>query len=250
MKKIITVVGLLCITAASFAFEPASYGATKPGNGSLFGNKSNKERGESNQIKTTKEEYARPGQFALGFRVGAAQNDPETMQEIYDNAFDLGYSEKELTKGYGVFGIEALYEWELAQENAKLGVKAGFEAYSQSKLSLDWGDVKITETTYAFPFTFYYKNDNGIKKWSWFAGAGLTVISSKGELKMAGSPTETESKTKVFPHITAGAEYRFSRVFALGVDVKYNIAAKVKKNEDVLSDRSGIGAAVTGRFYF
>ncbi len=61
---------------------------------------------------------------------------------------------------------------------------------------------------------------------------------------------ESWSKTKVFPHITAGAEYRFSRVFALGVDLKYNIAAKVKKDEAILSDRSGIGAAVTGRFYF
>ena len=60
----------------------------------------------------------------------------------------------------------------------------------------------------------------------------------------------TLSKTKIFPHITAGAEYRFNEVFALGLDVKYNIAAKVKKDDLVLSDRSGIGAALTGRFYF
>lgn len=250
MKKIITVIGLLCITtSAALAFEPTTY-TTKPGNGSLFGNKGNIEKTESAQVKKTRESHGPTGQFGLGLRLGIAQNDPKTMQEVYDKAFSFGYSQKELTKGYGVFGIEALYEWELAQENTKMGIKAGFEGYGQSKLSLDWGDEKLTETTYAFPLTIYFKNDSGVKNWSFLVGAGATIINSEVEYKAAGLGSVSISKTKVFPHITAGAEYRFSQLFALGFDVKYNIAAKVKKDGDVLSDRSGFGAAITGRFYF
>jgi len=61
-------------------------------------------------------------------------------------------------------------------------------------------------------------------------------------------------KNKVFPHIVAGGEYRFTKTFALGLEARYNIGGKAKKNiEDeniVLSNRSGFGAALTGRFYF
>ena len=188
--------------------------------------------------------------WGLGLRFGAAQNDPKDMKETYDEAFDYGYSEKELTKSPAVFGLEALYEWDLSDEVNKIGLKLGVDFYGQNELKLDWGAFKATETTYAFPLTAYYKRDNGIKNLSWFAGAGLTIMRSEIECKDLYSGNENWSKTKVFPHIVAGAEYRFSRLFALGLDVKYNIAAKVKKDEDILSDRSGIGAAITGRFYF
>ena len=189
--------------------------------------------------------------WGLGLRLGAGQNDPKDMQETYDEAFIYGYSEKELTKSPAVFGLEGFYEWALSSdETNKIGVKLGVDIYGQNKLKLDWGDEKYTETSYAFPLTAYYKKDNGIKNLSWFAGAGLTIIRSEIKGEYIYFENESWSKTKVFPHITAGAEYRFSRVFALGVDLKYNIAAKVKKDGGVLSDRSGIGAAVTGRFYF
>ncbi len=244
MKKvIIAVIGLLCV-APLFAYEANSY-MQKPGQGSLFGgNQKTKEE------KIVRETSVRTGQFGIGLRAGIAQNDPKTMKEIYDEAFDLGWSEKELTKGNGVFGLEAFYEWDTAEEANKVGLKVGVDFYGQNKLKLDWGELKATENTHAFPLTFYFKRDNGIKSWSFLVGAGLTIIDSELEVKPVGEPTETYSKTKVFPHVTAGAEYRFNEVFALGLDVKYNIAAKVKKDGDVLSDRSGIGAALTGRFYF
>ena len=239
---------LVIMIVAAFAATPAvaqnSYTA-QPGNSSLFGN---------GQTAKTEKTYNEPGNytghFGLGIRLGAAQNDPKDMKDLYDEAFDYGYSEKELTRSPGVFGLEALYEFDSADEANKVGVKLGLDFYGQNELSLDWGDEKITETTYAIPLTVYYKRDNGIKNWSWFAGAGLTWIHSEIEDKATGYMTETWSKSKVFPHITAGAEYRFSKLFALGLDLKYNIAAKVKKDGGVLSDRSGIGAALTGRFYF
>lgn len=224
--------------AVSSAEAQNSYSAHSD-NGSLFGNQSG---------STVEKSYS--GHWGLGLRLGIAENNPKDIEEIYDHAFDYGYSEKELTKGHGVYGAEVLYEFDLSEETNKFGLKLGVEGYGENELSLDWGDEKLTETTYAIPLTAYYKIDYGIKNWSWFAGAGVTYIRSELEVKQTGYPTETFSKSKVFPHITAGAEYRFSKLFALGLDVKYNIDAKVKKDGDLLSDRSGIGAAITGRFYF
>ena len=234
------VVSLLC-AAPLFAFEPNSY-MPKAGEGSSFGGGQKIEKN-----RTTQEPRVYTGQFGLGVRLGVAQNNPKDMKDAYDEAFDWGYSQKELTRNNGVFGVEVFHEWELEQPTDMLGVRWSYEGYGKNKLSLDWGDEKLEETSYAFPLTVYYKKNNGIKHWSFLAGAGVTLICSELQNKVAGYD---ESKTKVFPHITVGAEYRFTEVFALGLDVKYNIAAKVKKDGDVLSDRSGIGAALTGRFYF
>ena len=186
--------------------------------------------------------------WGVGLRGGFAQNDPKDMKETYDEAFLYGVSSKEMERSYAVFGVEGLYEWALQDQANKLGLKLGLDIYGQNELKLDGSFLKVTETTYAIPLTVYFKRDNGLKNWSWFAGAGLTWIHT--ELEFKGVLSETESKGKIFPHITAGAEYRFSQLFALGLDLKYNIAAKVKKNGDILSDRSGIGGAVTARFYF
>lgn len=180
--------------------------------------------------------------WGVGFRVGAAENDPKDMQDAYDSIV----ANKELDKGYGVFSLEALYEWNLSDEANKIGAKLGLDVYGSNELKTT--GYKAEETTYALPLTVYFKRDNGVQNWSWFAGAGLTFL--RTEVEESGLFNDTTSKSKVFPHITAGAEYRFSRLFALGLDVKYNIAAKVKKNGYVMSDRSGIGAALTGRFYF
>lgn len=181
--------------------------------------------------------------WGLGLKLGAGENDPKTMKEVYDSAV----VSKELDKGYGVFGLEALYEWNLDETN-KIGAKIGWDSYGENKAKFTGlGDVK--ENTYSFPFTVYYKKDNGVKNWSWFAGAGITFIHSKIKATIIGAE-ETDSKNKVFPHVVAGGEYRFNEMFALGLEARYNIAAKVKKDGDVYSDRSGFGGALTGRFYF
>lgn len=180
--------------------------------------------------------------WGLGLRLGAGENDPKDMKDAYDAIV----ADKELDEGYGVFGVEALYEWNLSDETNKIGAKLGLDVYGTNELKVT--GYKAEETTYAVPVTVYFKQDNGVQNWSWFAGAGVTFLRS--EVEESGLINDSESKSKVFPHVTAGAEYRFSRLFALGLDVKYNIGAKVKKDGVVLSDRSGFGAAVTGRFYF
>ncbi len=189
--------------------------------------------------------------WGIGVKLGAGQNDPKDLKNIYDAAI----ANKELDKNPGYFSLEVLHEWALNDEANKLGAKVGWDMYGENKVKAHGGlsNGELKETTYSFPFTVYYKRDNGIKKLSWFGGAGFTIIRTKVEgtgyintIDVNGD----ESKTKVFPHLVAGGEYRFTQVFALGLEARYNFAAKVKKDGAVLSDRSGFGAALTGRFYF
>ena len=180
--------------------------------------------------------------WGLGLRLGAGQNDPKGLKDAYDNTI----GNKELDKNEGVFGLEALYEWNLQDEANKIGAKIGWDTYGENEFKVT--GYKAEETTYAFPVTVYYKRDNGVQNWSWFAGAGVTFL--RTEIEESGLINEKSHKSKVFPHITAGGEYRFTEVFALGLDVKYNIGAKAKKDGVVYSDRSGFSAALTGRFYF
>ena len=175
--------------------------------------------------------------WGLGVKLGGGQNDPKAMKDLH-KAFG-----GDLDKNYGFFGLEAMYEMALDNEADLLGFKVGWDMYGDNELKQ--GLTKITEETYAFPFTLYYKRDNGIENISWFGGAGLTILRTEVE-----QGTQKESKNKVFPHIVIGGEYRFTKVFALGLEARYNFAAKAKKNGLVISDRSGFGAALTGRFYF
>ena len=190
--------------------------------------------------------------WGLGLRLGVGENSPTSLEELYNEAFSYGWTSKELTKGRGVFGLEALYEWDLTDENQKIGARIGIDGYSDTELKLNagWMSATITENTVAFPLTIYYKRDNGIKKWSWMAGVGVTLIRSELELKTNYTGNETTSKSKAFPHLMAGAEYRFSKLFALGLEARCNISAKMKDDGDVVSDRSGLGVLLTGRFYF
>lgn len=175
--------------------------------------------------------------WGVGVKLGAGENDPKSLKADFDT---LG---GELDKNAGYFSLEVLHEWALNDEANKIGAKVGWDMYGENELKQ--GPVTITETTYSFPFTVYYKRDNGVQNLSWFGGAGITILRS--EIEMG---SNDESKTKVFPHIVLGGEYRFTKVFALGLEARYNFAAKVKKDGVVLSDRTGFGAALTGRFYF
>ena len=185
------------------------------------------------------------GGWGLGVKLGVGQNDPKALKDAFDN---LG---GEITKAPGVFVLEGLYEWDLEGETLettgsvnKLGLRFGFDIYGQNKY--ERFAAKVEEDTVAFPISVYYKRDGGIKNVSWYAGAGVTFLSTTLDINTA----EDWDKSKTFPHIMAGAEYRFTKLFALGLDFKYNFGAKVKKNDLVISDRSGLQGTVAARFYF
>ncbi len=184
--------------------------------------------------------------WGFGVKLGAGQNDPKFLKDAYDSS----HRNKELDKSPAVFSLELLHEWALNDEANKIGAKVGWDMYGENKAKEWLGayNQEIKEESYSFPFTVYYKRDNGVKNLSWFGGVGITIMRSK--LEATGWRKDDLSKTKVFPHIVLGGEYRFTNVFALGLEARYNISAKVKKDGIVLSDRSGFGAALTGRFYF
>ena len=177
--------------------------------------------------------------WGLGLKLGAGQNDPKSMKEYHDNVGG------ELDEGYGIFAIEGQYEWAL-NETGKLGLRLGVDVYGDNEVKN--GPVKTTESTYGIPLTIYYRLDKGIKAVSCYAGAGATYMRTEVE-----EGSFKEHKTKVFPHVVAGAEYRFTELFALGVEAKYNIAAKIKKDfpgGTYETDRSGISGGLVARFYF
>lgn len=182
------------------------------------------------------------GGWGLGIKLGAGQNDPKTLKDAHTYGT--------LTEAPGVFALEGLYEWDLqgkkfkqvGSEN-KIGLRFGFDFYGENKL--EKGGATAKEDTTSLPITVYYKHDSGIKKVSWYAGAGLTFIQTKFEI-----PGDTIKEDKTFPHIMAGAEYRFSKLFALGLDLKYNFNAKITKRDAVLSDRTGLQGVLAARFYF
>ena len=175
--------------------------------------------------------------WGLGLKLGAGQNDPKFMKDLPGGSLD---------ENAAYFTIEGQYEWAL-QDSNKLGLRFGLDSYGENEYKN--GGVKLTEDTIAFPVTVYYKWDGGVKGWSFYGGAGLTYIYTN--VKVSGwLGRDDEDKSKIFPHVAGGAEYRFSDLFALGAEARYNIGAKVKKDGAVMSDRSGFGLAVTGRFYF
>ena len=195
---------------------------------------------------------AKADNWGLGVKLGVAENDPKSMKDTQDEAGYYGLN-SDLEENNGVFGLEALYEFDLNDNADKLGVKLGMDFFGENKLELTSsvvpGSFEAKENTFAVPLTVYYKKDNGLKHWSPFVGAGLSLFRTELKVEDTGS-SEKVTKSKVAPHIMAGAEYRFSPLFALGLEAKYNFGAKIKKDGDVLSDHSGFGGAITGRFYF
>ncbi len=184
--------------------------------------------------------------WGVGVKLGLGENDPSFLENLYDE--DL-FDNKELDKDESFAGLEAMYEWNLNAEENKLGLRLGVDFFGENEVEFRDGTdhINLKETTYAIPLSVYYKRDNGINKLSYYGGVGVTLINSELEEDVT---DESKSKSKVFPHILAGVEYRFTKLFALGFEAKYNIGAKVKKDGFVLSDRSGFSGALTGRFYF
>lgn len=193
---------------------------------------------------------AKADNWGLGVKLGVAENDPKSMKDMQDNAGYYGLN-SDLEENNGVFGLEALYEFDLNDNADKLGVKLGLDFFGENKLEVSSpaGSGALKENSFSVPLTVYYKKDNGLKHWSPFVGAGLSLYRTEFKVEDTGS-SEKVTKSKVAPHIMAGAEYRFSPLFALGLEAKYNFGAKIKKDGDVLSDHSGFGGAITGRFYF
>ena len=167
------------------------------------------------------------GNWGLGLKVGAGENDLEKVTGV------------DTEKGYGFAGVELLHEFDLSETN-KLGLKVGAETYQKDKVSHAgfWADYQ----TYQFPITLYYKLDRGVNAFSYYIGGGFTYITGREH----DSNGHKYSQNKGFVHAMAGTEYRFTELFALGVDVAYSHHAGLQE----VSHHSGFRGALVGRFYF
>lgn len=169
-----------------------------------------------------------------GFSVkgGIGENHPEEMLNVNKNS--------------GIFGVDFFLEenlppYETLWDVNKFGIKFGGEIYGHNKVNV----LSAKEKTFALPLTLYFKLDQGIKALSTYFGPGITYI--RTNVKILG---ESYKKGKIFPHLSCGFEYRFTENFAFGIDLKYNISAKIKKEGFIMSDRSGFQGAGVVRFYF
>ena len=189
------------------------------------------------------------GEWGLGAKIGVGQNDPKGMKLDYDSYGGTFNKKPE------IFSVEGLYEWDLGGKSIdetgsehQMGFRLGYDIYGKNKLE----SVVVTEKeeTTSIPLTIYYKNNNGINHVSFYIGGGMTYM--RTEMKVSSWLVNVENlrEEKWFPHIMAGAEYRFTKLFALGIDVKYNISAKIKRNGAIISDRSGLQGLLAARFYF
>lgn len=182
--------------------------------------------------------------WGYGYKIGVGENSPSDLKNIYNTL--PGDSKLDTSKAF--LGFEMFYEWPLANEVNKIGAKLDFNYFVENKAKSQ-SDLyqECVETSYSLPITLYYKHDKGIKAFSWFGGAGATIWYTEMEYK--GYYRDIKTKAKVAPHVVLGGEYRFSQLFALGLEARYNFAAKVKKSGIALSDHTGFGGAATIRFY-
>ena len=179
----------------------------------------------------------------LGLKFGTGANDAKHKQGAIEKSDVYG-------------GLEFFIEGKILSEDTRLGLKGEVLFFGENKFKGPYGylgaTTTYTESTVAFPITVYYKAVPGA--FSWYAGYGFTILNTSLS-GGAGYSSQDMSEIKLFLHAAFGAEYRFGQVFALGVDMRYNFSAQVKGEvfggqRVVYSDRSGLGGAVTARFYF
>ena len=190
------------------------------------------------------------GEWGVGARIGVGQNDPKGMKVDYDNYGGT------FTKKPEIFSVEGLYEWNVGGKDIdetgtehKMGFRFGYDIYGKNKLEAAIVHEEDKKTD-AIPLTLYYKNNNGINHVSFYIGGGMTYMRTEMRLSSWLYNLNNLDGNKWFPHIMVGAEYRFTKLFALGIDVKYNIHAKIEKNGAVIADRSGLQGLLAARFYF
>ena len=150
-----------------------------------------------------------------------------------------------------VYGFEIGYENPLISQTQLIGLKAGYNWYSDLDLDIHIAvaneSINIKSKATAIPVTVYYKSLISAKT-ALSCGIGATYIETELSASVSGS-TGSQKDYKLSPHITMGAEYKFTEFFALGIDFKYTFDAKFEQSNMFERDLGGLSGAVTARFY-
>jgi opacity protein-like surface antigen len=200
------------------------------------------------------------GSDSFGDLKKAYEKDPNPDPDVSRNV------DAELSQPKFFYGLEIGYESPLISENKLLGVRCGYNWHGTSSLkvnttAIEGEEVAKSEATVkskmqSIPVTLYYKYEFEESKFSVLGGIGLTIINMKLTSTFKNSTsTKTEttegnfSKTRTSPHIAGGLEYRFSKLVALSLDLKYTINSEVKYNDVPFKRDLGFQGALAVRFY-
>ncbi|WP_424244424.1 outer membrane protein W [Elusimicrobium posterum] len=156
-------------------------------------------------------------------------------------------------------GVEALYEMKGSYfnlpDNHSFGVRVGLDVLAEDVVKQKTAGIKTTSNGMKIPLSLYYRYTPTDSKFSSWIGAGAAWGFMYYEQKAPGKRDETENK--IFPFVSTGVEYRFTRFFSLGIDGTYNFSAKIKSDKfnapngsTLYRDLGGLSGAVTARFYF
>ncbi|WP_424244425.1 opacity protein-like surface antigen [Elusimicrobium posterum] len=199
-------------------------------------------------------------EIGVGARMGFSA-DKSNMKD-YEQITPITSSDYNNLKGF-IFGAEVLFEKEglfNMAENHSFGLKAGIDANLKEDVELKSGvianNIEISSQSIMVPVSVYYRySPEPGQGMSYYVGGGAAWVmtSFKGEGPIY-DIDETDSK--VSPFINAGTEYRFNKLFALGLDLRYLFSAKMEtekitfNGEKLKRDMTGFSGAVTARFYF
>ncbi len=181
--------------------------------------------------------------FGIGIKGGIGENNPKEMKQY------AGF-----TKNSSIFSLEGLFEtetngsdWETLGVN-KIGIKIGYDSYGKNKIKQS--TFTASEDTFSIPITFFVKQDQGVKEFSSYFGIGMSYLKTKIKESSSFSGNWSYSDHKWFFHIIGGCEYKMTEFLSLGIELKYNIDARLKESDFTVSDRSGLQGAGVVRFYF
>jgi opacity protein-like surface antigen len=182
--------------------------------------------------------------FYIGGSLGAAGGN--NFEKIQD---DMTGVNTKFNDSNFAYGLELGYESPVISDKQLLGARLGVTWHDEIKLEVTDilnNKASVANTAYTIPLSVYYKQLFADSKFALMGGLGVTFVNMTWETKLNGS-SEDYSDSKTAAHVIAGAEYKFTEVFALGIDLKYAFGTEIKRY-DYKRDFDFQGA-LAARFY-
>jgi opacity protein-like surface antigen len=183
--------------------------------------------------------------FYIGGSLGMAGGN--NFEKLQDRLTDAGVSSK-FNDSTFAYGLELGYEAPVISDNQLLGARLGVTWHDEIKLELKNTDpsASVANRAYTIPVSVYYKHLFADSKFALMGGLGVTFVNMTWESKL-NSSSDNYNDSKASPHIIAGAEYKFTEVFALGIDLKYAFDTEIKRQ--VFKRDFNFQGALAARFY-
>ncbi|WP_424245940.1 opacity protein-like surface antigen [Elusimicrobium posterum] len=177
-------------------------------------------------------------QFFVGVKGGIGDNDDNVK-----NAFSGSYK---YSDDKSILGAEAGFDFDTKKDTTTVGIKVGFNSYGKVDSTDKSVDKDILlKNAVAVPLTIYIKYAPEPTGFHFWLGGGMTWSSVKFQDDVH---SLSDTKDQIYPHVAAGAEWRPTTYLGVGLDLKYNINAKIETN-DIYRDFTGPEAMLAVRLY-